>query len=175
MNKKRLLFWIILVITVLFLSFQVIHFIEHTVQVTAWIFGSQEKPYMTPLGMLGMNELGILFYPNEEPVRQSKLGFELLHLFGNAIFLLGIFSLLYFIRNKKIIWALLIQAFHFYEHLSLTMSMLFVIKPIGFSTLFGMAMGQWASVAYRIWWHFFFNLIPSVLIALIIYEIYKNR
>ena len=173
-KKGSIIFWLVLTVTVLFLAFQVVHFIEHGAQITAWTFGYQDKPYMTPVGMWGMEKLGVLFYPNEDSVRQMKLGFELLHLLANLIFLLGIMGLLYFIKSNYVKWAFVIQGFHFYEHLSLTVSMIFINKPVGLSTLFGMAMNQWVSVAYRVWWHFIFNLIPSVLVALVIYAAYKK-
>jgi len=173
-KKGSIISWLVLTVTVLFLAFQVVHFIEHGAQVTAWTGGYQDSLYMTPLGMWGMEKLGVLFYPNEDSVRQMKLGFELLHLFGNLIFLLGIIGLLYFIKSNYVKWAFVVQGFHFYEHLSLTMSMIFINKPIGLSTLFGMEMSQWVSVAYRVWWHFIFNLIPSILVALAIYIAYKK-
>jgi hypothetical protein len=173
-SEKSLFEIILLVITVLFLFFQFIHSLEHIAQAGVWTFGSKDKLYMTSLGMWGMDKVGELFFSNEEPVRKGKLGFELLHLFGNGIFLLGIMGLLYFVKSKKVIWALLIEGFHFFEHLNLTMSMIFFDMPVGFSTLFGVGMTEVAYIAYRVWWHFLFNIIPTILIALVVYEIYMK-
>ncbi len=172
-SNLKVFTWAVFIIAVSALTFQAVHFSEHFAQVSVWIFGSQEKPYMTPLGMWGMEKVGLIFFPNEPQPRQSKLGFELLHFLGNAIFLFGIAAAYYFIPSKKVKWAYFIEAFHLYEHASLTLSAIFINKPIGLSTFFGMAMGQWALVAYRVWWHFIFNLIPTLLVALAIYGAYK--
>lgn len=174
-RNKKTIFYTILVITSLTLTFQVFHFIEHFLQVSVWLGGTKGKAYMSPIGMWAMDEIGKLLFPNLEMARQAKLGFEFLHLIGNGIFLVGIVGLFYFIRkSKKLIWAFIIEAFHLYEHISLSLSALYINKSIGFSTLFGLPMSQTFSVGYRVWWHFIFNLIPTVLIILVIINI-KNK
>ena len=163
---------IILIVTAVFFFVQIIHFSEHIAQVLAWLFVQQEKPYMTPFGMWCMHTLGMLMFPNVESARQAMLGLEFLHLIGNGIFALGILGLFFFVHTKKVMWALIIEIFHFYEHVSLTFSALFIGKPIGMSTFFGADVSPWLRVSYRVWWHFLFNLIPTVLVSLAICEIW---
>jgi len=174
MQKRDMIFWTFLIIAVLTLTFQAVHFVEHGAQATAWVFGYQEKAYMTPLGKWAMEKTAAYFFPNEVGERQSKLGFEMLHFLGNSIFLLGIAALYYFARSKKLLWAYAVQLIHVVEHASLTMSAVLMGKPLGISTMFGLPMGAWSLLAYRIWWHFIFNLIPTVLVALVLYEIYTK-
>jgi hypothetical protein len=164
---------ILFVITVGALVFQIGHFSEHFIQVGAWIFGNQTSPYMSPAGMWLMDTLGQFFFPLAEVAKQKYLGFELLHLFGNAIFMIGIIGTYYFIRIREIFWALIIEGYHLYEHISLTASAIYIGKSIGFSTLFGLAMSPWTSVAYRVWWHFLLNLIPTALVILGLYIAYQ--
>ncbi|PIR52118.1 hypothetical protein COU77_02085 [Candidatus Peregrinibacteria bacterium CG10_big_fil_rev_8_21_14_0_10_49_16] len=167
--------WLIFIIAIVCLAAQVVHFGEHVAQVFSWIAVQQQKAYMTPFGMWCMHQVGMLLFPHADPVRQAYLGFEFLHLIGNGIFLIGIIALRYFVRSRKVVWALFIETFHLYEHISLSLSALFIGKSIGLSTFFGLQISPWVNLSYRVWWHFLFNLIPSVLIAMVVYEVWKCR
>ena len=164
---------LILLVIVGAFVFQFWHFVEHFAQVGMWILGFQHAPYMTPIGMWAMDWVGVTFFPNASFANQKYFGFEMLHLLGNAIFMVGIICLSLFVRTKKVIWALAVQGFHVYEHISLTLSAIFIGKSIGISTFFGMAVDPWMMVCYRVWWHFIFNLVPSVLVVLVLMELYK--
>lgn len=129
---------------------------------------------MTSFGMWLMHWIGDLFV-SEGMSRRMYLGFEMMHLIGNAIFLIGIIGLSYFIKSKKIAAAFFIQAFHFYEHVSLTASAVFINKSIGISTFFGMVTDPSFALAYRVWWHFIFNLVPTVLVLMAIFGFYQAR
>lgn len=171
---KHPLLLINLVIVVLCLAFQIVHFGEHTYQTSVWLAGEREKPQMTALGMWAMHEVGMMFFPDEPFLRQSKLGLEVLHLVGNGIFLIGIIALYSFIRVKSVLWAMIIEGFHLYEHVSLTVSALALNKSIGMSTLFGLPIGGLEQVALRVWWHFIFNAIPTALVVIAIYGAYSR-
>ena len=157
--------------TILALAFQYGHFAEHIIQAVAWLGGHTSSPYMTEIGHVLSNYLGSVFFAAENSMRQHMLGMELLHLFGNTIYLFGVFGLWFFVRGHTITTALIFQTFHFYEHVSLTLSHYFLSKPIGFSTLFGLPMDQFTYVAYRVWWHFMFNAIPTVLSTVVILSV----
>jgi hypothetical protein len=59
-------------------------------------------------------------------------------------------------------WAFCIEGLHLCEHVLLTVTAIFVGKPIGVSTLFGYApdLGREFAVGYRVSWHFALNLLP---------------
>ncbi|MCB9806155.1 hypothetical protein H6775_03290 [Candidatus Nomurabacteria bacterium] len=147
------------------LGFQVVHFWEHLMQVFNWIFVQRQYAYMTGLGMSATNYFGNLFFSGYGMSDQTRLGMEVLHLVGNGIFLIGIIAVWYFIKNREILWALIIEALHFCEHISLTFSSIFTGRSIGFSTLYGLATDPQFMVTFRVWWHFILNLVPSVLIV----------
>ncbi len=155
--------------------FQVGHFFEHIIQVSAWIGGYKEKPYMTEFGVFLVNSLGGLFFPHETDMRKNMLGMDVLHLIGNTIFVAGIATMYYFLRVKAMLFALIIQTFHFYEHISLTSSNIIIGKSIGLSTLYGMSLDQYVLTAYRVWWHFLFNAIPTALVLFSLYVYYRTQ
>lgn len=165
--------WTLLIVTIIALSAQVVHFGEHVAQVTVWIFGAQQKAYMTPLGMWCMNHLGTALFPQLTHTRQLQLGFEFLHLIGNGVFVLGLTTLLYFLRTPTVWWSFGIELFHFYEHVSLSYSALYIGKAIGVSTFFGAPVAPWTLLAYRVWWHFIFNLVPTILVVMALLEANK--
>lgn len=176
MNKKSIVITTLLGVTAGALIFQVVHFFEHFAQVFVWIVGDRSKAYMTPWGMWCMEWLGRVLAPNQDAGRQGQIGFEMLHLIGNGIFVVGIFGLFKFVRRSKaLIWAAAIETFHLYEHVSLTISAIAIGKAIGFSTFFGLPVDKLTLVGYRVWWHFVFNLIPSVLVAIVLWRAYREK
>jgi hypothetical protein len=94
--------------------------------------------------------------------RQMMLGMEILHLLGNGIFLTALACLYACVPSKWVRWAIYIETFHLYEHISLTATAYFIGKPIGMSTLFGAAyLGpREFTVGCRVSWHFAMNLLP---------------
>jgi hypothetical protein len=163
-----------LLLLIVLLIIQFVHFAEHLFQVSVWIIGYRNRLHMTPLGMWAMEAMGRIFFSTELAPRRGLLGLESLHFLGNGITLIGIIILYYFVRIKKVVWALAIQSFHFYEHISLTFSAIALNKSIGLSTLYGMDVDRNFLIAYRVWWHFIFNLVPTVLVAIVIYGLYKK-
>ncbi len=152
-------------LTALAIAFQYGHFLEHIVQVLAWMTGYTHAPYMTDMGYALAHYLGQTFFPVDAPERIHRLGMELLHLFGNAIFLVGILGLWFFMRTRLVKAAVIIQAFHLVEHISLTASSMMFDQALGLSTLYGMPLSEFTSVAYRVWLHFIFNAIPTTLVS----------
>jgi hypothetical protein len=155
------------------LAFQVGHFIEHAVQFGVWIGGQfqwvaaafcgRDTPYMSPPLTAMVRFVGRTLFPDANEARQMMLGMELLHLMGNAAFVMTITGAYYLMPNKWIRWALYIEGGHLCEHLALTLTAYYVGKPIGISTLFGQApyyFGRNGAVGYRVAWHFAMNLLP---------------
>src|SRR3989338_3714535 len=122
---------VIAVIAVLFflvIFLQIIHMAEHFSQILVWIFGERSHPYMTPWGMWAMDRVGQAFFPNEFVTRQKMLGFEMLHLLANALFLLGAVGLYFLLKTRAFKWTALVQGFHVYEHIMLTTTAYFLNK-----------------------------------------------
>lgn len=151
------------------LAFQVGHFAEHAMQFGVWILGDysnlcgRDTPWMSPWLTEMVSRAGSVMFPTAMPARQMMLGMEVLHLIGNGIFLTSLGCLYYCVRSRWIRWALYIETFHLYEHLTLTLTAYFVGKPIGLSTLFGGASvigSPEFAVGYRVTWHFAMNLLP---------------
>jgi hypothetical protein len=149
------------------LAFQVGHFAEHAFQFGVWILGDlssicgRDTPWMSPWVTEFVRYVGG-FFPAANAPRQMMLGMEVLHLIGNSIFLTSLACLYYCVRSKWVRWAIYIETFHLYEHISLTATAYFIGKPIGMSTLFGGVSGldREAAVGVRVSWHFVMNLLP---------------
>lgn len=172
-RKGKFWFWL-LVLTLLALFFQLVHFGEHIAQATAWVFGHRETPYMTALGHYLMQILGTMFYPAADATRQMVMGNEILHLIGNLIYAFGTVALLFYLRTKLTIAAAIIEVFHLYEHICLTISAAFTGTPLGASVMWGLPMDQLTHVAFRVWWHFAFNAIPTILTVIALYLVYRS-
>lgn len=160
----------VLMVAALFgITFQVGHFIEHVVQFGVWLFNDHSKPYMSPWVMWMTNELGQSLFPQAIAQRQMMMGMEILHLIGNSIFLATIGCLFCCVPDKLIKLALIVEAAHLYEHLTLVLTALYRHEPLGMSNLFGGAMvigGREFAVGYRVTWHFVMNLVPTALIMM---------
>lgn len=156
---------IVVTLTVTAILFQYGHFVEHIIQVSAWLAGYTQAPYMTEFGHMLSGWLGMAFFTGDSAERVQRLGMELLHLIGNFVFFWGTLGLWFLLRTRTMRMALAVQSFHLFEHVTLTLSSVFIDKAIGLSTLFGMPMSNFASVTYRVWWHFSFNAIPTLLVT----------
>jgi len=161
--------------TALALLFQYGHFLEHVIQVAAWIGGHTQSAYMTEIGMQLTHMLGQVFFGQEGPERMHRLGMEALHLFGNAVFFVGVWGLWHFVKSPVMRVALFVQSFHLGEHVLLTFTAYTFDTSIGFSTLFGYPMTDFVSVAFRVWWHFLFNAIPTTLCTIALVRAYQDR
>jgi len=174
LGSKSGLFWSsLLVLTLLALFFQLVHFGEHIAQAVAWIGGHRSAPYMTQVGHYLVQFLGDFFYPAAEQSFRMMMGMEILHLIGNFIYACGTVGLLFFLRTKLTIAAAIIEVFHLYEHICLTISGALTGTPLGASTMWGLPMDHSSLVAFRVWWHFFMNALPTLLSIIALYAVYR--
>jgi len=166
------------------LLFQVGHFAEHAFQFGVWILGDlsnicgRDTPWMSPWVNGLVEQTGSRLFPAADAPRRMMLGMEVLHLIGNSIFLTGLACLYYCVRSKWVRWALYIETFHLYEHISLTASAYFIGKPIGMSTLFGGvgAIGDREfAVGCRVTWHFIMNLLPMPFAMIGLMEHWRQK
>jgi len=179
-NKIILIIFFVVILT---LIFQLFHFAEHLIQLVAWLGGFRNMPYMSPWATELVWLLGESMVPGEEDYhRIFMVGVELLHLIGNAVFLVGTFGLYWFLRNKLAGWALILQAVHVFEHIMLFFSAYYIHQSIGMSTAFGYFQpygtdlyDQAGLTTLRVWWHFIANLIPSVLVGIAVFDRFKKK
>jgi len=143
------------------LVFQVIHLLEHMLQIAFWAAAPTEKPWLSSWADGTAGGLGYfcsLVAPNGAP----SLGVEALHLTGNVIFLGALASWQMARRTsgldslRPLTIAERIQIFHVVEHIALVATLLLVGRPLGLSTAFGFA-GGISGVALRVWFHFGIN------------------
>jgi hypothetical protein len=165
------------------LIFQIGHFAEHAFQFAVWVLGDlsnicgRNTPWMSPWANDLVQQIGAVF-TSADAQRRMMLGMEVLHLIGNSIFLVGLASLYYCVRSKWVRWALNIETFHLYEHISLTATAYFLGKPIGMSTLFGAVnvIGEREfAVGCRVTWHFVMNLLPMPFAMVGLMEYLRER
>ncbi len=144
------------------LTFQVVHFLEHTLQAGYWMGHTSQPPWLTPWAAAGRDMLAFGGNPGT--------GTELLHLIGNVIFFAGLVALCNLVYGygarlrdvPALAGALWVQGFHVFEHLLLTGTYLVAGRALGFSTLFGALEGAVLG-GTRVWWHFTINLVATVL------------
>lgn len=153
------------------------HIQEHFAQVGYWIAHPNEPAWMTPLGTGLANGFG------QVAPHKPSLGMELLHLTGNLVFLAGLAGVVLITRRalttKARRWGklgVMVQGIHGIEHVVLTLSVaLGASQAIGLSTWFGLldpGPGLWT---YRIWWHFIANVVGSVIFAVAVYHLWRER
>jgi len=166
------------------LLFQIGHFAEHAFQFGIWILGDlsnicgRDTPWMSPWVTAIVSQAGQLLVPAADTPRRMMLGMEVLHLIGNSIFLTSLAALYYCVPSKWVRWALYIETFHLYEHVSLTATAYFVGKPIGMSTLFG-GVGAFGdrefAVGCRVTWHFVMNLLPMPFAVIGLMQYWRQK
>ncbi|WP_280376880.1 DUF6008 family protein [Nocardia wallacei] len=152
------------------------HFQEHVAQVAYWVGHSNEPGWMTPWGTALADGFGQVDH------MKPALGMEILHLVGNFHFLAGLAGVALITRHavasRARRWGrmgVLMQGIHGLEHIALTVSVLFGTKAIGLSTWFGLldaGPGLWT---YRVWWHFFANVIGTTIFAMALYHLWRER
>ncbi|MEU2282469.1 DUF6008 family protein [Streptomyces sp. NPDC013178] len=157
---------------------QIGHFQEHVAQAGYWIAHPYSPAWMTPWAdslARGMGQIDMT---------KPSLGMEILHLTGNFIFLAGLVGIVQITRRvggelKSRKWAKMgvwMQGIHGVEHVVLTLSVaLGASRAIGLSTWFGAVEPGAALVTYRIWWHFVFNLVGTVILSLSVYHLWRER
>ena len=153
------------------------HVQEHVAQVGYWFGHPNSKPWMTPWGT------GLAKGFGQVAPMKHGLGMEILHLTGNFIFLAGLAGIMVItkraLRTKARRWARMgvwMQGLHGVEHLVLTLSVAFgAQQAIGLSTWFGLldpGPGLWT---FRVWWHFVANIVGSMIFALSLYHLWRER
>lgn len=147
------------------LTFQVIHVLEHVLQLTFWALRPEDKPWLSSWAA-GTAD-GLQYFCSLVPIAgtPTSLGVEMLHLTGNVVFLGALTAWQVAMRSEhRTIWSLSIaervQLFHVIEHVVLVGSLLAFGKALGLSTAFGAIDGA-ALVALRVWFHFTINAVAT--------------
>jgi hypothetical protein len=155
---------------------QIGHVQEHVAQAGIWVVHPDSPPGMTPWGDSLARGFGRV-----DPANKA-LGMEILHLVGNMIFLAGLAGVMVVtrraVRSRARRWGRMgmwMQTIHGLEHLSLTLSVALGARAIGLSTWFGLlpdGPGLWT---YRVWWHFIANVVGSVIFAIALHHLWRER
>lgn len=153
------------------------HLQEHVAQVGYWILHPNDPAWMTPWGNWFAAGFGRI------DQARPMLGMEILHFTGNIIFLAGLAGVMLItrraLRSRARRWAVMgvwMQGLHGVEHLALMLTVwIGTPQAIGASTWFGLldpGAGLWT---YRIWWHFAANVVGSVIFAIAVYHLWRER
>lgn len=138
--------------------------LEHVIQVLYWAWHPAEAPWFTPWAAAGRDALA------DAASGSQAEGGELLHLFGNLIFLGGLLALISLIGRRRGLqpaglrsstW---IQGLHVGEHVALTATAMWAGRSIGVTTGFGQLEGA-AAGGVRVWAHFLLNMVATGLAA----------
>lgn len=168
----------VLVATAGGLIFQLGHLLEHTLQMVIWFVHPQRAPWMSPWAHELALALGrIPAADSAEMTSAMQRGMEVLHLVGNAIFLIAAAGVFALVRAQAVAkgsqaadatsWAragLVLQLLHTVEHVALTASVLATGRAVGLSTWFGTMDGTLLSTQ-RVWWHGLVNLFASMVVG----------
>ena len=154
-------------------AFQAGHMFEHIAPFIG-IHGADE--FMTPWG-----EALAAGYARLD-VHNPYAGMEILHLVGNAIFLVGVVALVALTSrlapggpaHHSARWCLWIQGAHVVEHVLLTSTVLIGGKALGLSSFFVPLDSDSAMWIYRLWWHFVVNLVATILMGRAMYEVWRS-
>ncbi len=146
---------------------QVIHALEHGIQLAYWVANPTEAPYLTPWAAQGAAAAATA------TASGSAVGLELLHLGGNAVFFVGIVAVSVLLGRRGVSptatpWtrrALLVQGVHVTEHLVLVVTAAASGSAIGVSTLFGLLEGPTLAGppawGFRVVLHFAINAVAT--------------
>ena len=166
------------VVIVLGVLGQIGHLQEHVAQVGYWLgHPNVVKGWMTPWGTALAMGFGVV------DTSKPTLGMEILHFVGNLIFLSGLAAVMVLTTRargtKTRRWARMgvwMQGIHGLEHLSLMLSVWLGAKQaIGLSTWFGLLDPGPGATTYRVWWHFIANVVGSVIFAMALYHLWRER
>lgn len=145
------------------LAFQVVHALEHVLQIGYWLRHPTQPPWLTPWAEVGREALAAA------TDGRAATGDELLHLSGNLIFLIGLAAAVAVARRRTdtaswLSWALWLQAAHVVEHALLTATAVTLGQAHGLSTGFGLLTpGTVVAGAVRVWLHLALNLTATAL------------
>lgn len=141
------------------LGFQIAHVLEHVLQAGYWVAHPTQAPWLTPWAVEGRDVLARL------ADGQPATGTELLHLLGNAIFMVGIVALALWHRRAgrpgggtAMRWAIGLQGIHVIDHVLLTVTWMVFGQTWAATNLFGLIPdGTVIGHAVRVWAHFLIN------------------
>lgn len=156
---------------------QIGHLTEHVAQAVYWIWHPEAPAWMTPWGTGMARGFGQI------DKSRPTLGMEILHLVGNFIFLSGLAAVMVIsrrTRNTRTRWwgkmGVWMQGIHGLEHLSLTVSVWLGAKQaVGLSTWFGQLTPGPGATTYRVWWHFWANVMGSAIFAMALYHLRREQ
>jgi hypothetical protein len=150
-------------------GFQAFHTLEHLIQTAFWSQNMWSAPYMTPFAKSIGSGLETIHRKYFDITASPTLGMELLHFYGNLVFLIGILALYispHFIARRNLIkYPLVFEGVHLLEHTTLLISVIMGAAPWGASTLFSSLTGSQLSI-HRIWWHLIMNFTAFLLTVL---------
>ena len=156
---------------------QIGHLTEHVAQAGYWIGHPEAASWMTPWGT------GLAKGFGQIDTSRATLGMEILHLVGNFIFLAGLAAVMVITRRARTtrtrwwgkmgVW---MQGIHGLEHLSLTVSVWLGAKEaVGLSTWFGQLTPGPGATTYRVWWHFWANVIGTFIFTMALVHLRRER
>jgi len=147
------------------LVFQVVHVLEHLLQLGFWFARPGDTPWLSSWAS-GTAD-GLQYFCSLVPSADTptSLGVEMLHLTGNIIFLGALTAWQVAMRAQGQSIASLntaerIQLFHVLEHVLLVGTLVGFGTARGLSTMFGLVDGS-ALVALRVWFHFGINALAT--------------
>ncbi len=159
------------------LAFQLIHVVEHALQVVVWAGDPGARPWMSPWAMATAHGVGDWFAFIAPASGTQPLGMELLHLFGNVIFLAGLVVLLGLGRladQRYVRIAVVIQSLHVLEHVMLTMTLVTSGAALGLSTELDQVLPVGPSTT-RVLFHFGINAVATAYAAAAIHAVGWRR
>ena len=158
-----------ILLAALVVLFQAFHTLEHFIQTVYWSKNMWSAPYMTPFAKSIASGLETIHRKHFDITPSPTLGMELLHFYGNLIFLIGILAIYlspYFLARRNLIkYPLIFEGVHLLEHTTLLISVILGAAPWGASTLFSSLTGSQLSI-HRIWWHLIMNFTAFLLTIL---------
>lgn len=148
------------------LTFQVIHVLEHVLQLAFWFTKPDGKPWLSSWAA-GTAD-GLQYFCSLVPIAgaEPSIGVEMLHLTGNVVFLGALTAWQVAMRStnrniRTLNIAEKVQLFHVMEHVLLVGTLIAFGKAIGLSTAFGSIDGT-SLVALRVWFHFSINAVATI-------------
>ncbi len=148
------------------LTFQVIHVLEHVLQLAFWAVKPESKPWLSSWAA-GTAD-GLAYFCSLVPLadQPASIGVEMLHLTGNVVFLGALTAWQVAMRAEQrtirtLAIAEKVQLFHVLEHIVLVGSLIAFGEALGLSTAFGAAEGT-TLVALRVWFHFTINAVATI-------------
>lgn len=151
------------------LGFQVLHVAEHVVQSGVWAAAPDRPPFLTPWATWGAEALAVTGDP--------ALGQELLHLLGNAVFLVGLLALTAGTRtpSRTLKSALAWQGGHLLEHVALSLTTAVWGRAIGVTTLLGTLDAGPSMWRLRVLAHLGLNSIATLFAVIAVAQLVRAR